>query len=257
MPEDWVQLYWSSCWRSSGKSSPLATICAFPASFTNPCAPSLAQRGLWHLKGLTWSTQPHLSEWWLLGTSQGPEWCRLWLARRGGGELSARRAWGSRMNSSREGVHLSSWGDFGSSLPAPGTGAAPIRRLLDILSGALPDSLGCCYLVLPFLDLQEFEVQIWTRRLDPFSIPAIGAGTQAWGHPKFPRLVEGGGWGGRESELPQISESEAVSTPGQVPSSLQLRPDLSCTFMRPHYSSAASPLHKRLDNGVGCLTLCL
>lgn len=80
--------------------------------------------------------------------------------KKGGGELSARRAWGSRMNSSREGVHLSSWGDFGSSLPAPGTGAAPIRRLLDILSGALPDSLGCCYLVLPFLDLQEFEVQI-------------------------------------------------------------------------------------------------
>lgn len=31
----------------------------------------------------------------------------------GGVELSARRAWGSRMNSSRVGVHLNSWGDFG------------------------------------------------------------------------------------------------------------------------------------------------
>lgn len=29
-----------------------------------------------------------------------------------------------------------------------------------------------------------------------------------------------------------------------------------CTLMRPHYSSEASPLHKRLDNGVGGLTLC-
>lgn len=51
------------------------------------------------------------------------------LTRKRGGELSARRAWGSQMNSSREGVHLSSWGDFG------------LHSLLPVL--ALLQSEGC------------------------------------------------------------------------------------------------------------------
>lgn len=157
--------------------------------------------------------------------------------KRGGSGLSVRRAWGSRLSSSRVGVHLNSWVDFGLHCLLPvlallqsegcqtSSQALSVTQLAVLVSYSLP----CIYKDLKYKSKPAIQI------LSPSLLLVLGHRPEAT--QSFSGWLRGEG-GGETGSLRSLA-SQKLPIPGgeragQVPSSLQLQ-------TRPHGSLYETP----------------